>query len=288
MKQILITGANSYIGTSVSNWLSRYPEQYQVDTVDTIDGAWKKADFSKYEVVFHVAGIAHVDVKKKMESLYYAVNRDLAIEVATHAKEKGVGQFMFMSSMIVYGESKSLKPVVITKDTEPNPSGFYGDSKLQAEKGLQALEDERFKVTILRPPMIYGPNSKGNFPRLVKLAKKTRIFPAFHNQRSMLYIDNLCEFVRLVIDHESSGVFFPQNAEYSDTSELVQELARLQGKRIHLAKWMIPFVYLASPFLGPVNKMFGSLVYEQSLSNAFEQSCQVESLKESLHSCLHN
>ncbi len=282
MKRVLITGANSYIGISVSNWLAKYPDQYQIDIVDTFNDAWKQADFTKYDVVYHVAGIAHVDAKKKMESLYYKVNRDLAIEVATYAKEHGVKQFIFMSSIIVYGESKSLKPVIITKDTVPKPSGFYGDSKLQAEQGIKKLEDNQFKVMILRPPMIYGPGSKGNFPKLIELAAKTPIFPAFHNQRSMLYIDNLCEFIRLIIEEESNDTFFPQNAEYVDTAELVKQLAELQGKKVHLAKWMVPFVYFASPILNQINKMFGSLVYEEHIFLDFNKKYQAVGFPESL------
>ena len=164
--KILITGAGSYVGTSVENWLKK-DCQFIVDSVDTFGDNWKNADYSKYDVVYHVAGIAHVNADPKMESLYYKVNRDLTIEIAKHAKHAGVKQFIFMSSMIVFHESKSLKTEVLTKNTEPNPNGFYGDSKLQAELGLKELECDTFKVCILRPPMIYGPNSKGNFPRLV-------------------------------------------------------------------------------------------------------------------------
>ncbi|MDY0288987.1 MAG: NAD-dependent epimerase/dehydratase family protein [Sphaerochaeta sp.] len=281
MKRVLITGANSYIGTSVETWLNKYSDQFHVDTVDTINDAWKQVDFSQYDVVYHVAGIAHVKAKKSQEELYYTVNRDLTIDVAKTAKTSGVKQFIFMSSVIVYGESKSLKPVIITKDTLPSPNGFYGDSKLQAEKGLQELNDDSFKVVILRPPMIYGPESKGNFPRLIKLARVLPVFPAFHNKRSMLYIDNLCEFVRLVILQEEKGVFFPQNSEYSDTSELVKQLATLQGKKIHLVKWLVPFVHVFSPFINSINKLFGSLVYDTQLSDKSEYAIvsQAESLK---------
>jgi UDP-glucose 4-epimerase len=130
--------------------------------------------------------------------------------------------------------------------------------------------------------MIYGPGSKGNFPRLIKLAAKTPIFPAFHNQRSMLYIDNLCEFIRLIIEEESNGTFFPQNAEYVDTAELVKQLAELQGKKIYMARWMVPFVYLASPFLQQVNKMFGSLTYEKQMSKEYKNQYQIVGLEETL------
>jgi len=267
MKRILITGANSYVGTNVERWLMREPEKFQVDTLDMIHDSWRKKDFSGYDVVYHVAGIAHVSAKKALESLYYKVNTDLVIETAKHAKQCNVRQFIFMSSMIVYGENKSLKPVVITKDTEPKPNGFYGNSKLQAEIGIKKLEDEHFKVVILRPPMIYGSESKGNFQKLIALVKITPFFPEFHNQRSMIYIKNLCEFIKLVIEKERYGVFWPQNAEYTDITELVRLIGHVYGKNILSLKGFSWALKILSHFCHGVNKAFGSLYYEQQLSN---------------------
>jgi UDP-glucose 4-epimerase len=258
----------------------REPDMYQVDTLDMIDGSWREKDFSGYDVVFHVAGIAHVNAKKNMEALYYKVNTDLTIETAQHAKQCGVKQFIFMSSIIVYGESTSLKPVVITRETEPKPNGFYGNSKLQAEIGIKKLEDKAFKVVILRPPMIYGPGSKGNFPKLIALAKKTPIFPAYHNQRSMLYIDNLCEFVRLVIDNEERGVFWPQNREYVDTCEVVRQVAKETGHKIWVTKLLNPFVVLGALFIPTFSKVWGTLVYEEEINQRkdFPPSMNIEKL----------
>ncbi len=266
MKKVLISGANSYVGTNVENWLKKNPDEFVVDTVSTFDDEWKKADFSLYDVVFHVAGIAHVDAKKKMEPLYRKVNTDLTIEVATWAKEKGVKQFIFMSSGIVFKESKSLKANIITPDTKPEPNGFYGDSKLQAEIGLHKLEDKSFKVVILRPPMIYGPNCKGNFLRLARLATKTPIFPAFHNKRSMLYIDNLAEFVKQAILRELNGVYYPQNKELADTVEIVKAFAKQNNHKLHVWKWLNLFVYIGSPFLKSLNKMFADSYYLPEMS----------------------
>jgi len=265
MKRVLITGANSYIGTNVERWLLREPDKYHVDTLDLKDPSWKNYDFSPYDVVFHVAGIAHVSRNPKLKDLYYSVNRDLAIETAKKAKDDGVKQFIFMSSIIVYGDSSSSKRV-ITKDTVPTPSNFYGDSKLQAEQGIRALESESFKVVILRPPMIYGKGCKGNYPKLAKLALKLPFFPDIYNERSMLYIDNLCEFIRLMIDNEESGIFFPQNKEYVKTSEMVRLIAEAHGKKIKLVKlFNIPIKLLGFIFKF-INKVFGNMVYELSMS----------------------
>lgn len=281
MKKVLITGANSYVGTNIERWLQKSPEVFQVDTVDTIDYAWAKADFRKYDVIFHVAGIAHVDPKPSMAPLYYKVNTDLTIEIAKKAKELGVKQFIFMSSGIVYHASKSMKGNVITPETEPNPNDFYGDSKLKAEKGLQELACPTFKVAILRPPMIYGPNCKGNFLRLGWLATKTPLFPNWHNQRSMLYIDNLAEFVKQIILREKEGFFYPQNKEYSDTVEIVRYFAKKYNKKMWISKVFNPFVMIGSWFLPQIPKMFADSYYVQEMSQ-YEFDYQLVSLEESM------
>ncbi len=277
---ILITGARSYVGTSVERWIKHH-SNHRVDTLDMLKDTWRDTDFSQYDVVYHVAGIAHVNAKANMEALYYKVNRDLTIEVAQIAQKAGVKQFIFMSSMIVFHESRSLKPEMITSDTLPCPNGFYGDSKLQAEKGLHELECDTFKVCILRPPMIYGPNSKGNFPRLIKLAAKTPVFPDFHNQRSMLYIDNLAEFVLQAVNRQLAGTFYPQNCELSDTVEIIRYFAKAQHHHVYFAKWLNPFVRIASHFLQPINKMFGTYYYAPEMSK-MDFDYQLVSFEESL------
>ena len=281
MKKILITGANSYIGTSVEKWLSKYPDEYLVDTIDMKTEEWKKKDFSTYDVVFHVAGIAHVSSDPNMEDLYYKVNRDLTIETAKKAKSEGVKQFIFMSSIIIYGDSsKDLK--VIDENTIPQPSNFYGNSKLQAEQGIIPMSDENFKVVVLRPPMIYGKGSKGNYPKLVKAAIKLPVFPDIDNQRSMLHIDNLCEFIKLIIDNEESGVFFPQNKEYVKTSEMVRLIAEAHGKKIKLVKIFNPILKAMEIKVDIVKKVFGNLVYEKSISN-YKEDYQIRNLKASIY-----
>lgn len=281
MKNVLITGANSFVGTNIEKWLMREPDFFHVDTVDTMNEAWKQADYSRYDVVFHVAGIAHVDPKPEMAPLYYKVNRDLTVEIAQWAKDHGVKQFIFMSSGIVYKASKSLKGDVKTKDTQPEPNDFYGDSKLQAENGLKKLESSTFKVCILRPPMIYGPGNKGNLPRLGWLATKTPIFPAWHNKRSMLYIANLAEFVKQCIIREMSGVFFPQNAEYSDTVEIVRLFAKEHGHKIWISRLFNPLVWLGAKFLPAIPKMFADSYYVPEMSK-YDFDYQIVSLKDSI------
>lgn len=286
MKKILITGANSYIGTSFENYIiENFADNYTVDTVDMIDGSWRGKDLSGYDTVFHVAGIAHSDsgrISEEKEKLYYAVNTDLTVETAKKAKADGVKQFIFMSSAIVYGDSAPIgKRKIITEDTPLSPANFYGDSKVQAEKGILPLCDEDFKVVVLRPPIIYGKGSKGNYPQLSKIAQKLPLFPDIRNERSMLYIGNLVEFVRLMIENEEEGVFFPQNAEYSSTSEIVKAIAAAHGKKIYLIKGFTWSLKIMSHLTGLVNKAFGNLSYDMSLSE-YKENYRLHTLEESI------
>lgn len=278
MKRILITGANSYIGTSFEQYLAQWPEDYHVDTISVRGDQWKNYDFSEYDSVFHVAGIAHADVghvSEEQKELYYKINTELTVTVAQKAKADGARQFIFMSSAIVYGDSAPIgKTKIITKDTPVAPAGFYGDSKVQAENGLRLLEDATFRVVILRPPMIYGPGSKGNYPVLSKLAQKLPVFPYVKNERSMLYVGNLVEFVRLIVENQESGTFWPQNKEYSNTSELVRMIAEAHGKKIVLVHGFTWALKVLGHFNGLVNKAFGSLVYENNMNDFDYQYCR--------------
>lgn len=291
MKKILVTGANSYIGTSFAAYLEQnYSGEYVVDTVDMIDGSWREKDFSSYDSVFHVAGIAHSDngkITKEKEALYYAVNTDLTVETAKKAKADGARQFVFMSSAIVYGDSAPIgKTKRITKDTPVSPANCYGDSKVQAENGIRPLADDGFRVVVLRPPMIYGKGSKGNYPTLAKMARKLPLFPYVNNERSMLYIENLCEFVRLMVENEEQGTFWPQNAEYTNTSEMVRSIGDACGKKVRLVKGMTWMLKIMSHVTGLVNKAFGNLSYDMSLSEYrtdYRKKSLLDSVKETEH-----
>ena len=282
MKRILITGANSYIGTSFEKWVAQWPEDYQVETVGTRNGEWKEIDFSPYDTIFHVAGIAHQDAKADQEELYYKVNRDLTIEVAQKAKNEGAKQFIFMSSMIVYGASSKIGEIkVITRDTVPEPINFYGNSKLQAEQGILPLQSDGFNVVVIRPPMIYGKDSKGNYPLLAKFAKITPVFPNIENKRSMLHIDNLTEFIRLMVDNLEHGIFFPQNREYIKTAEMVKIIADVKGKKLWLTKLFNPILVGLGGKVNVINKVFGSLFYSQDIS-AYKHDYQLNDLRASI------
>ena len=264
MKKILITGKMSYVGTNLEKWLKNYPDKYSIDSISLRNDSWKDEDFSKYDVVFHLAAVVHKEEKPEMKGLYYKVNRDLSIEVARKAKSSGVNQFIFMSTMAVYGKvGKIGEEVVITKETTLNPITYYGISKMEAEYELNKLVDERFKVVVLRPPMIYGINCPGNYARLEKLALKSPIFPFVNNKRSMLHVDKLCEDVKGYIDDEASGLFLPQDDEYVNTSILVKKIADKNGKNLVLSRSLGILIRILGKRSSLINKVFGNLIYDK-------------------------
>lgn len=285
MKRILITGINSYLGGRFRQYMEQFPE-YATVSISMRDGSWRGENFTGFDVVYHVAGLAHSDngrISPEKAQKYYEINTELTKELAKKAKREGVKQFIFMSSAIVYGDSAPIgRRRRIDRSTVCTPANCYGDSKLQAELGLRRLEDKNFRVVILRPPMIYGPGCKGNYPVLSLFAQRLPVFPYVDNERSMLFVDNLMAFVKLMIDNEESGTFFPQNAEYSNTSELVRMIAEAHGKKLILVRgftWALKFLGF---FTALVDKAFGSLSYDMPMSEYPGGEYRLYSLEESI------
>lgn len=266
MKKILILGAKSYLGESLFCWLGKFPNKYEISIVSTLNYQWKDADFSKYDTVVDFAGIAHINnITPDMEGLFYSVNRDLTIEIGQYAKKHGVKHLIYFSSMNVYGDCCDK----IQDRTVVNPTSFYGDSKLQGDLGLEKLEDENFKVAHLRPPFVYGNGCSGNYNSISNIAKKTPIFPDFKNNKSMIYIDNLCEFVRLVIDNKTDGYLTPQNKELVSTADLVREIAKVNRHKVWFTKlfnWCIP---IGNKITRQIRRAFADDCYDLNLSNYF-------------------
>ena len=290
MKKVLITGANSYIGVSFENYVKKhYSSDISISTLDMLDPNWNQMDFRLFDVIFHVAGIAHADIGNVDESTkkkYYDVNTNLAIKTAKKAKKEGVRQFILMSSAIIYGDSAPRGTLFrINADTIPHPSNFYGDSKWQADKGTRALEDQNFKVAVIRAPMIYGKGSKGNYQLLSKIAKKSIIFPNIQNERSMLYIENLCEFLSQLVIRNLGGIFWPQNPEYTVTCDLVKTIALVNGHKIYLSSFLNIGISFLSFFSNKIklltNKAFGNMTYDRDISK-YDFNYQIFDLRTSI------
>lgn len=279
MYKVLIIGKDSYIGESLKKWLEQYPDNYFVEIVSPLNESWKNADYSHFETVINLAGIAHIkNITEDMRSLFYSVNRDLSFEIAKHSKSFGIKHFIVFSSMNVYGDYCN----TVTDRASVKPTSFYGDSKLQGDNEIKRLEDSSFKVSYIRPPFVYGKGCKGNYNTISKIARKTVVFPTYQNKKSMIYIDNLCEFIRLVIDNQQEGVLTPQNRELVSTSDLVREIANVYRKKIWftgLFNWMIkPGCKVSRNF----KKAFSDDCYDLSLSNYWDFSYCVSDFKTSI------
>lgn len=257
-KHILITGSDSYIGENFRKYLEKEPERYSADCISTVGLIPEPDHFRGYDAVFNVAGIAHVKETNENRELYYEINRDLAVHIAEAAKEAGVGQFIQLSSMSVYGKTEGF----IRKSDVPYPDSAYGESKLSADEAAERLNSKDFKVAVVRPPVVYGRGCRGNYQILRSFAVKSPVFPDYRNQRSMIYIGNLCEFVKQVIDRRESGLFFPQNSEYVDTARMVREVARRNGNKILLTHIFNPVIRMLP--LKMMKKVFGNLTYERT------------------------
>lgn len=261
MKRILITGKDSYIGTHFKEYLAQYPDAYHVEELDVRDDTWKAFDFTRFDCVYHVAGIAHIKEKKENKELYDQVNRDLTIEIAKKAKEGKVKQFVFMSSMSVYGLTHTKETITIKTACHPNT--YYGMSKYQAEMQLRNLADNTFRVCIVRPPMVYGNNAPGNLGKLLKAVRRIHIFPTIPNQRSSITVEKLVECIKEYVDSEAQGVYLPQNDTYMCTYEIIKETMEAEGVHVCYTSVFNPVIRLLIGKSELVTKCFGDLKYER-------------------------
>jgi len=260
MTNVLICGKNSYIGTAFEDFVSADPE-ISVSVLDMICYEPSETSFEGIDVILFVAGLVHKKETSENAELYYKINRDLPISVAKKAKAEGVKKFIYLSSMSVYGTESGN----ITAETVEQPVSNYGRSKLEAEKGLSDLAEASFSVSLLRPPMVYGKGCKGNYQALSKFAVKFPFFPYYDNQRSMIYIENLCACVKKIVIEDISGVIALHNSEYVRTSDMVKLIAEAHGKKIRQPKIFSPFIK-AFMRVKTVGKVFGSLTYDHSFA----------------------
>ena len=265
---ILIIGKNSYIGNHIDEWLSRYG--HKVAQLDVLTEDWKNYDYSPFDAIVHVAGIVHRPDCKDWE-LYKRVNTDMPVKIATMAKEQGVKQSIYFSTMGVYQANKKLGASVVDETTPllSNSSSFYGMSKLMAEEALTKLQEEGFSVAFVRPPSVYGKGCKGGYiTGFKKIAQMLPIIPrAYENAcQSFIYIDNLCECVRLIVEKHLSGAFCPQDDETPNANRLLEVICKGLGKKYRSSRLLGVCLRMVS-FIPLLKKAYGGIEYSRKLSD---------------------
>lgn len=264
---ILIIGKDSYIGSHISDWLNS--AGHHVVQLDVLTDSWMTFDYSTYNVIVHVAGIVHRPDCKDW-NLFKRVNVDMPISIATMAKQQGVRQYVFFSTMGVYLGGKKLYPSIIDSNTPLLKDGnsMYGRSKLMAEEGLSQLQDDTFTVSLVRPPSVYGKGCRGGYiSGFTKIVKMLPVIPRAYTdaRQSFVYIDNLSECIRVIVENELGGVFCPQDEVIPNANELFKAIADGIGKKYRDSRFLGFCMQLVS-WLPLVNKAYGGIEYSRELS----------------------
>ena len=223
--KILITGSNGFVG---SYFIYKYKDKYDIKTFSFLKDDIHSLDCNDVDVVFHLSALVHQMDGASCEE-YERVNVTQTLQLAKIAKESCVKHFVFMSTVAVYG----IETGVMNEKSDYTPLTEYGKSKLRAEIELQKLENKNFKVSIIRPPIVYGKNAPGNMKSLLKLINKVPLLPfgKIENKRSMVYIGNLCHLVYETITQEKSGIFLASDDEPLSTSKLIELIAKNLDKK---------------------------------------------------------
>lgn len=279
--RVLIVGKDSYIGNHLDAWLTEHG--HEVFQLDVLREDWRIFDFSPYKSIIHVAGIVHrpncVDWQ-----LYKSVNTDMPIAIAQRAKGQGVQSYVYFSTMGVYGVPKKLSQNVIDEGTALSPTSMYDRSKFLGEEGLAKLADSSFNVAIVRPPSVYGKDCRGGYiTGFTRIARAFPVLPrAYANARqSFIYIDNLCECVRHIVEKNLKGVFCPQDDEIPNANELISAISTGIGRKYHDSYLLGSLMRLVS-FIPLVKKAYGGIAYSRTVSEMKDIDYVVVPFKEGI------
>lgn len=276
--RILITGENGYISNELTTELKKKQEKFEIIKKSIRFESINEIDFSKVDIIIHPAALVHKKESQFSEDQYFQVNTALTQALAFKAKQAGVKQFVFISTMAVYGEQEGC----INRDSITKPVTLYGKSKLAAEEALKELQGENFKVAIVRPPMVYGPRCPGNYQLLSKLSKSTFLFPKVKNTRSMIFIYNLTEFIYQLIKNNETGIFQPQDPDYINTSAMVSEISINNNRKIIFSSLIGKLLKGLIGGKSLYKKVFGDLYYNKELSMYRDNSYQKYNLKQAI------
>ena len=281
--KILLTGATGFIGSVLLNYVVK--AQHQVVAVSRklnnpdlssdqvfIDSIGVMTDWCSSllacDVVIHCAARAHIMSDEASDPLaaYREVNTAGTLNLAKQAADAGVKRFIFISSIKVNGESTTNSPKFLETD-QLVPDDPYGLSKYEAEAGLRDIAQETdMEVVIIRPPLVYGSGVRANFLNLIKLAatKYPLPFGLIANQRSMIYVNNLADFIVKCIDHPNAAnqIFLVSDGRDLSLRELLILLRKAMGRSARLLpvpEYMFRFAGVVTGKRELVDRLTGSL-----------------------------
>ena len=269
MKKVLVTGASGFVG---SYFLKKYQQKYNFESFSFLNDDFSNLDLCSVDVIVHLSALVH-QMGGASYTEYFRINVIQTLDLAKKAKLNGVKQFIFMSSVKVYGEESD---VPYTELTPCRPQDDYGKSKLEAENQLKKLEDKNFKVVIIRTPIVYGYGVKANIRSLINLVQRVSFLPfgKINNRRSMIYVGNLCFVVDHIIQEKRYGLFLVADKKTLSTTQMIEYIAMVLDKKVYLFK--VPFFASLLHLLKPsfYKRLFESLEIESS----FEKELPYETL----------
>lgn len=277
--KIVVTGQTGYIATKLGEHFNDTSNEWECTLISIRNNAVNTINLVGVDVLIHTAAIVHKKESSINTNLYKEINTDLTYKLAMRAKNAGVKHFIFISTMAVYGVAEG----EISEKTIEKPVSEYGKSKFDAENLLLGLEDSSFKVAIVRPPMVYGPNCPGNYASLRKLSRITPVFPKVENARSMIFIGNLINFIEQIIIYEDAGIFHPQDPQYINTANMVREIASIHNKKIYSSRLGAKILKVLLGRTKIYNKVFGNLYYQQNLSSYRDNKYQIYNVKQAIN-----
>jgi len=270
-KRLLITGATGFVGKAVCEQAMEQglsvkgalrmhrevPDWIEPLVLGEINGltSWGNA-LCDVNIVIHLAARVHIMHNAAADPLtsFRTINAEGTLNLARQAAAAGVNRFVFVSSVKVNGES-TLLGQMFTEADAPNPQDAYGQSKLEAEQGLRQLSaDTGMEVVIVRPPLVYGPGVKANFAALMRGVRRGWPLPlgAVHNQRSLVGLDNLVDFIVTCITHPEAAnkTFLVSDGQDISTTELVRGMAQAAGVPVCLLPMPVWALQAGASLLG--------------------------------------
>lgn len=280
--QVLVTGANGFVGRALCDLLDEAGARVRrlVRTASGREGevvvadplGWKRWDevLDGVGVVVHLAARVHVMRDRATDPAweFNQVNCELTRQLARASAQCGVRRFVFLSSIKVNGEGRAMPYAEMDL---PAPEDDYGRSKRDAEAALLEIgSNDALQAVVLRPPLVYGPQVRGNFLRLLHAIHAGYPMPlgGVRNRRSLIYLGNLVDAIALAMCHPvAAGVFLVRDGEDLSTAELIRRLAHHMGVAARLLPLPVGAIRLAANMLGrgaAANRLVGSLCVDDS------------------------